>query len=266
MTLDAAAIDEERALCAELALLRWGPTRWRCPGCSGTDGTQLQSRPRVTQCNGCPVQRSVTAGTVFAYAKLPLRVLLPAFRSGLELRTCPEIEEEFGVARSTAWHLQQRAMRVLDRAFDSVPVADPLWQHLRVGLRATGSRPLGPYADAWFQRCQKERGTWSVEVEVNVVGGLPQVGGLGPRVARPPARCVGENAEAVRGLRRFVTYVIAARRPSLRWGPRWIGALVATHSAAFPLVSPDAWLARAQALPPAPRGRAEPWMAPLPWT
>lgn len=264
MVIDVYLRQIHRGVCAWLAVQRWGPTGWRCPKCSSTRGTQLRTRPRVVQCNNCPCQRSVTGSTAFAYTKLPLHLLLPAFRAGLLIRSCPIIQHTLRVARSTAWHIQQRALRVLDRAFDSDTDVDALHQKLLVPLRSTGRQPLAAHAPPFFQQAQRRRGWTQVPVRIHVVGDLAQVGLLGPSPVELH-RTIGEYADGVRGLRRFVLAIIAQRLPSLRWGPRWVGGLVTTHAAPFRDVPFEAWWARAVALGHAARRRFEPWTWPGPW-
>jgi hypothetical protein len=255
----------ERAACSWLAVLRWGPTGWCCPRCESREGTQLADRPRVIQCKGCPCQRSVTSGTVFAYTKLPIHILLPALREALFLRSCPFLEATFGIARSSAWHLQARALRVLDRVFDSVPEPDPQHQRHVVPLRATGKRGLHPNASPWFASAQRLGGRWAVQVRVDVVSEVVQVGHLGPGPTGDLARQVGEYEDPVRGLRRFLGGIIGGRRPSLRWGPRWIGAIITSHLPLYSEVPFEGWLARTRLLGHAPRRRMEPWQGTGPW-
>ena len=52
--------------------IRW-PQGFQCPNCGHTHACKLKSRP-VYQCNQCHQQTSLTAGTLFAYSKLPLSI------------------------------------------------------------------------------------------------------------------------------------------------------------------------------------------------
>lgn len=58
--------------CRE-ALFRWRwPNEFVCPRCEYTGHCLVQSR-WLYQCSGCRHQVSLTAGTIFASTKLPLR-------------------------------------------------------------------------------------------------------------------------------------------------------------------------------------------------
>ena len=60
-------------ICTEyLGERRW-PNGFVCPKCYGTSVWRLNSRP-LWECRGCGRQTSITAGTLMAKTKLPLRV------------------------------------------------------------------------------------------------------------------------------------------------------------------------------------------------
>src|SRR5271155_5496640 len=58
------------------ALVKWRwPNGFECPGCNGADHCVVtRGARRLFQCNACRRQTSVTAGTIFASSKLPLRI------------------------------------------------------------------------------------------------------------------------------------------------------------------------------------------------
>ena len=66
--------------------IRW-PQGFRCPNCGHNHYCKLHSRS-VYQCNQCHQQTSLTAGTIFAYSKLPLTIwflaIYPSFRTCLK--------------------------------------------------------------------------------------------------------------------------------------------------------------------------------------
>lgn len=259
----------EREACRRLAILRWGPTGWHCPECGCRGGTQLSQRPRTWQCHDCGAQRSVTGKTVFAYAKISVVVLLEAFARAVYLPTVSELQLQFRVARSTAWYLLQRALKVLAHAFDSAPDVARLHHRLSVFLCATGKRPLGAGAPAWFQERQREQCGVRVPFRLDVVGGLAQLGHLGPpEHPVDPAREVPGSAPGVRGLARcFAMTLDGYRHVSLRWGPRWIAGMIVRFYLGGSIPDPElsAWVARAVRLGHAPRRRFEPWLSPGPW-
>src|SRR5438046_9969982 len=65
-----ASFASEAACRAYLARLRW-PTGFRCPRCGSEKGWPVRS---LWECGGCGCQTSVTAGTVFQDARMPLAV------------------------------------------------------------------------------------------------------------------------------------------------------------------------------------------------
>lgn len=251
----------ELEACRWLAGLRWGPTGWRCPCCPSTDGTQLTSRPRVTQCDRCGAQRSVSAGTVFGHAKLPLFLLLDLLRKAFALPTATELHQCYGVARSTAWYVMQRAFKILSSGFDGSGEVPELHQRLSVLLRTPGRRPLPAAAPAWFRERQRERLSIRVPFRVDASRDAFWLGHLGPDDH------VTTGCTVVPQLAETVNDVLERRRVSLRWGPRWITALLAAH-----LFESDEhtlpfgfWAIRGLRLPHVPRTRFEPWHEPGPW-
>ena len=66
---------DEAACCDYLEWLRW-PEGFRCPRCRSSDGWQLD-RHRW-ECSLCGHQATVTAGTIFARTRVPLRLWFEA--------------------------------------------------------------------------------------------------------------------------------------------------------------------------------------------
>jgi Zn ribbon nucleic-acid-binding protein len=60
-------------ICTEYLVERRWPNGFVCPKCHGTAVWRLNSRP-LWECRGCGRQTSITAGTLMAKTKLPLRV------------------------------------------------------------------------------------------------------------------------------------------------------------------------------------------------
>ncbi len=59
--------------CLDAIIVRRWPLGWKCPACGGDQWHRLRTR-RVLQCamRNCRRQSSITAGTIFEHAKLPL--------------------------------------------------------------------------------------------------------------------------------------------------------------------------------------------------
>ena len=105
------------ALC-HVALVRWRwPDGFECPGCEGRKHCIVKRSARVLyQCNVCRKQTSVTAGTIFASGKLPLRLwfkamyLLTQSKKGV---SSIELGRRLGVTQTTAWTLKHKLAQVM---------------------------------------------------------------------------------------------------------------------------------------------------------
>ena len=105
----------ERTLVRRLRVERYGETGFRCVHCTCTEGVEVSDRLRFMRCRACNRQQSVTAGTPMHGSKLPLRVWFIRgghFEAG-NVPTSGELAEEVNISRSSAWHVNQRFMRVM---------------------------------------------------------------------------------------------------------------------------------------------------------
>jgi transposase-like protein len=105
---------DEEACIEYLAARRW-PDGFACPKCGSNDAWRLAARP-LWECRGCGRQTSVTAGTLMAKTKLPLRVWFWAAHlmsthsngvSALQLRHQP------GLSYPAAWLLEAKLRRAM---------------------------------------------------------------------------------------------------------------------------------------------------------
>ncbi len=118
---------EER--CAQaLFSSRW-PSGFVCPECGGRDCCLLGKRvllsvspsgiretKRLFQCNACHTQTSVTAGTIFHGAHLPLTAWFLAMHlltQGKHSVSAMELKRQLGVSYETAWKVKQKLMQVM---------------------------------------------------------------------------------------------------------------------------------------------------------
>ena len=100
------------------ALVRWRwPEGFECPGCEGRAHCIVKRGARILyQCNACRKQTSVTAGTIFASGKLPLRLwfkamyLLTQSKKGV---FSIELGRRLGVTQTTAWTLKHKLAQVM---------------------------------------------------------------------------------------------------------------------------------------------------------
>lgn len=104
------------AQCAE-ALFAWRwPEGFVCPECGHAEGyTEVRTRG-LLQCKHCRHQTSLTAGTVFAYSKLPLTTwflamyLLTQQKNGI---SALELKRQLGVSYPTAWSIKHKLLQVM---------------------------------------------------------------------------------------------------------------------------------------------------------
>jgi hypothetical protein len=101
-----------------LALLRWGPTGWRCPDpdCGSPEGLPAERSPAVARVRRLRRQRSVTAGTLLHKARLPLGKALDALLPtvGPDNLRVTSMQEFLDCARSTAWLQLMRRLLLVD--------------------------------------------------------------------------------------------------------------------------------------------------------
>jgi len=111
----------EAACLATLSARRW-PSGFVCPHCQHHGGYPLGGR-RGFQCAGCGKQTGVTAGTAFAFTKLPLPkvfaalYLISANKQGISAKS---LAKHVGCSEPTAWHLLHKfrhAMLERDHAY-----------------------------------------------------------------------------------------------------------------------------------------------------
>ncbi len=127
--------------CREsLQRMRW-PREFQCPSCGHAGYCRLTQRP-VLQCNRCKRQVSLTAGTVFAQTKLPLRTwflaiyLLTQHKNGLSALA---LGRQLGVSPNTAWLVKHKLMQAMVERDDPkalthlVQIDDAYWGGERHG-------------------------------------------------------------------------------------------------------------------------------------
>lgn len=114
----------DEACWEHLRTTRWGPylERFVCPDCGHTKGWWLGHR-KLVECRDCHRQTSVTAGTVFHAARVPLWKWFWAIyqlsqdKKGIAALT---LAKQIGVCYATAWLMLlklRRAMRLRDERY-----------------------------------------------------------------------------------------------------------------------------------------------------
>ena len=110
-----ASYGSEEQCAAVLLAWRW-PHGFVCPECGHTEGYSTIATRGLLQCRHCRHQTSLTAGTVFAYSKLPLTVwflamyLLTQQKNGI---SALELKRQLGVSYQTAWSMKHKLLQVM---------------------------------------------------------------------------------------------------------------------------------------------------------
>lgn len=94
--------------------LRW-PNGFVCPNCAHQKSCQLTVR-KLTQCNRCRHQTSITAGTIFEATKLPLTTwflgiyFITQDKKGV---SAMKLHRQLGISYNAAWRMKQKLMQVM---------------------------------------------------------------------------------------------------------------------------------------------------------
>jgi transposase-like protein len=103
------------AACRE-ALFRWRwPEGFECPICGERRHSAIRSR-QLFQCSACRRQTSLTAGTIFAATKVPLRTWFRALYHVTQTKqgiSSIELARRLGVTQSTAWTIKHKLGQVM---------------------------------------------------------------------------------------------------------------------------------------------------------
>jgi len=109
------------------------------------------------QCNGCRKQTSVTAGTIFAASKLPLRVWFKAMYLVTQTKkgiSSIELGRRLGVTQTTAWTLKHKLAQVMiernaaKRLKGDVQMDDAYMGGSRPGTSGRGAAGKTPFVAA----------------------------------------------------------------------------------------------------------------------
>jgi len=97
-------------------LFRWRwPKGFECPICGERRHSEVRSR-QLFQCSTCRRQTSLTAGTIFAATKLPLRVWFRAMYHLTQSKqgiSSIELGRRLGVTQTTAWTIKHKLAQVM---------------------------------------------------------------------------------------------------------------------------------------------------------
>lgn len=135
---------------------RW-PNGFQCPNC-GYGNACLVRDGTIHQCHRCHSQTSLTAGTLFAHTKLPLRTwllaiyLLTQSKAGISSLS---LKRQLGVSYNTAWLVKHKLMQAMKERDDARPLQgivqldDAYWGGERRGQgRGRGAPGKTPFVAA----------------------------------------------------------------------------------------------------------------------
>jgi transposase-like protein len=98
------------------AVFRWRwPKGFECPICGERHHSEVRSR-QLFQCSTCRRQTSLTAGTIFAATKLPLRVWFRAMYHLTQSKqgiSSIELSRRLGVTQTAAWTIKHKLAQVM---------------------------------------------------------------------------------------------------------------------------------------------------------
>jgi transposase-like protein len=104
----------EAACRAALFQWRW-PEGFECPICGERRHCEVRSR-QLFQCSACRRQTSLTAGTIFAATKVPLRTWFRALYHVTQTKqgiSSIELGRRLGVTQTTAWTIKHKLGQVM---------------------------------------------------------------------------------------------------------------------------------------------------------
>jgi len=94
---------------------RW-PAGFVCPECGHPEDFVALHTRELMQCRHCHHQTSLTAGTIFAYTKLPLTVWFLAMYLLTQQKnaiSALELKRHLGVSYTTAWRIKHKLLQVM---------------------------------------------------------------------------------------------------------------------------------------------------------
>jgi transposase-like protein len=146
----------EEACENALFKLKW-PNGFQCSACQSDSHCKLKSR-KIYQCNHCHHQTSLTAGTIFASTKLPLKTWFLAIHLLTQSKTSISalaLMRHLGISYNSAWMLKHKIMQVMKERDDSKPlegliqIDDVYWGgENRGGKKGRGSENKTPFVAA----------------------------------------------------------------------------------------------------------------------
>ena len=260
----------DRTLLQQFARLRWGPTGFRCPHCDHLYARTLRTRPRTRVCKGCKRQTSVTAGTLLAHTKLPLRAWFEHatyLDAGSQpFPTTRQAAEDLGISVSATWLLTHKVFRLAEAIQRRVMPDTSLLELFRVPVRRPHQFPgpsgAPPTVRALWLGLLQGGGRSEVEVMTQSEGGFTSLYRVAPTAWERRVHAHFHHFPIPsRPSPALLSQLRRHRGISLRWIPSWLHALLHfenqhTYGPHNPI--PQA-LDLAARLPPHPKRILQPW-------
>jgi transposase-like protein len=194
---------EERCVAA-LEHSRW-PSGFVCPSCRDTrHSVFVRDGRRHFQCCRCRHQATVTAGTIFADTKLPLRLWFLAMYLLTQSKnnvSALELMRHLGVGYRSAWRLKQKLMTVMAIREERrvltgrVEIDDAYLGGEKPGRRGRGSENKVPFVIA-VQTCEQGRPQFMRLAPLRFTG--DELSRWAHRTLAPDARIVSDGLHCFR--------------------------------------------------------------------
>jgi transposase-like protein len=240
--------------CRE-ALFRWRwPEGFECPICGERRHSAIRSR-QLFQCSACRRQTSLTAGTIFAATKVPLRTWFRAIYHVTQSKqgiSSIELGRRLGVTQSTAWTIKHKLGQVmLERdAETQLTGRVELDDAYLGGERSGGKRGRGsPGKTPFLAAVETTPESKPVRLKLRRVGSFCRraVEGFARRSLDPACEVVSDGlgcfaAVTEAGCQHTVittgSGAGAVRTPAFRWGNTALGNIKAAITGTYRSIAP----------------------------
>jgi len=152
---------------------RW-PDGFVCPDCGGRKHSLVhRGGEKLWQCSACRKQTSLTAGTIFAFTRLPLRLWFLGIYHLTQAKNnvaALELKRLLGVSYKAAWRLKHKLMQVMDEREgarvlgERVEVDDAYLGGVHSGTVGRGAEGKVPFVIA-VQTSEDEHRPWYVRLD-----------------------------------------------------------------------------------------------------
>lgn len=161
LSLSAVARMSEQEAAATFQRIRWADNGGEpyCPRCGCLDNRKLATRP-VWKCKGCSHQFSVTAGTIFADRKRPIRDYLLAiaiFANGAKGYSALQLSRDLNCQYKTAFVLAHKLREAIEAEQQKTSFADASEKEIDGAYFGGHSKPQNVVANRVDRRTAEEQ-------------------------------------------------------------------------------------------------------------